>query len=281
MSLPNAVFVPAIWSASVLRAFEKATVFGSCLSRAYQGDAVKGNTVKVPKIADVAIRDYTLRTPVTYDNVDGSTIDILIDQQSYFGLKCEDIERTQAAPAFLDAATAAAGYALRNKIDVYTAGILAAGAGIVTDLGTASVPLSIKAADVVGLFALLGQKLTEANVPQAGRWAVVPAWLHKKIVLAKVERDTPNSSIVSDGYVGRFLGFDILVSNNCPVATSNYSLLAGVADCGTLITQINDTETLRDSAQFGDLVRGLCVYASKVIQPSVLAKAIVTEGTES
>lgn len=281
MSLPNAVFVPAIWSASVLRAFEKATVYGACLSRAYEGDAKVGNTVKVPKIADVAVRDYTLRTPVTYDDVDGSTIDILIDKQSYFGLRCEDIERTQAKPDFLNAATAAAGYALRNTIDVYTAGILDAGAGITTDLGNSTTPLSIKAADVVGLFALLGQKLTESNVPNAGRWAVIPAWMMKKIVLAKVDKETPNSSIVSDGYVGRFLGFDILVSNNCPKSGVNYSLLAGVADCGTLITQINETETLRDPDQFGDLVRGLAVYSAKVLQPSVLAKAVITETAES
>jgi hypothetical protein len=280
MALPT-VFIPEIWSASVLRAFEKASVFGSCLSRAYQGDAVKGNTVKVPKVADVAIRDYTTRSAITYDNIDGSTVDILIDQQSYFGLKCEDIERTQAAPDFLDAATASAGYGLRDKIDIYTAGILDAGAGILTDLGTTAAPLSIKAADVWGLFALLGQKLDEANVPHGGRWAVIPPWLHKKLVLAKVEKESPNSSIVSDGYVGRFLGFDLFVSNNVLKTGVNYSLLAGVADCGTEIVQINETETLRDPAQFGDLVRGLCVYTAKVLQGSVLAKAVVAETAES
>ena len=273
--------IPEIWSASVLRAFEKATVFGACLGRSYMGDAVKGNLVRVPKIAAVAVKPYVMGTPIVYDALDASTVDILIDQQSYWALKTESIEVTQAAPDFLSAATASAGYALRDTIDKYVAGILAAGAGIVTDLGTALAPLSIKAADVWGLFAIIGQKFDEASVPHAGRWAVIPPWLHKKLVLAKIEADTANSSIVSDGYVGRFLGFDLFSSNNVPVAASKYSLLAGIADCGTLISQINRTEGLRDAGQFGDLVRGLSVYAAKVLQPGVLAKAILTEGDEA
>lgn len=274
--------IPTIWSASVLRAFEKASVYGSCLSRAYQGDAIRGNIVKVPKVADVAVRDYTMRTAITYDDIAASTVDILIDKQSYWALKCEDIEKTQAAPDFLAAATAGAGYALRDTIDKYTAGILDAGAGIVADLGTTAAPLSINSGAIVGLFALLGQKLNEANVPQVGRWAIISPWLHKKLVLAKLEKETPNTSIVSDGYVGRFMGFDILVSNNCPVdGSSNTSLLAGVADCGTLITQVNETEAFRDPNQFGDLVRGLCTYTAKVLQGTVLAKAVVKESAEA
>lgn len=274
-------FIPSIWSASVLRSFEKSSVFGSVLSRAYQGDAKFGNVVKVPKVAAVSVRSYTMRTPITYDEASASTDDITIDQQSYWALKTEDIEKTQASADFLAAATKNAGYALRDTIDKYTAGILAAGAGITTDLGSSTTPLSIKSTDVVGLFAILGQKLTEANAPTDGRWAIIPAWLHKKLVLAKIEKETPNSAIISDGYCGRFLGFDILVSNNVPVTSSKYSVMAGVADCGTLITQINETEALRDPNQFGDLVRGLGVYTSKVLDGSVLAKAILSEAAEA
>ncbi len=273
--------IPEIWSASVLRAFEKASVFGACLSRAYEGDAIKGNMVRVPKIAAVSVKPYVMRSEIVYDDIDSSVLEVLIDQQSYWALRCEDIEKTQAAPAFLDSATAAAGYALRDTIDVYTADILDAGAGITSGLGTDITPLSIASGDVVGLFALLGQRMAESNIPPKGRWAVVPPWLHKKLVLAKVERETPNTEIVSDGYVGRFLGFDILVSNNVPNAAGNYSLLAGVADCGTMITQINETEALRDPKQFGDLVRGLAVYTSKVLTPEALAKAVITEAAES
>jgi hypothetical protein len=160
-----------------LREFEKAMVFGSCLSRLYEGEVKLGNTVKVPRIGAVSVRPYVKRTPITYDDVDSSTISIPIDQQDYWALRVEDIEKIQAAPDFLDAATRNAAYALADKADKYVAGILKAGAGVTEDLGTTAAPISIRSGEVYGLFALLGQKLTENNIPQVGRWLVAPPWL--------------------------------------------------------------------------------------------------------
>jgi hypothetical protein len=274
--------IPEIWSASVLRSFEKASVFGSCLSREYEGDARKGNVVKVPSIAPVAVKPYTLRTPISYDNVASSVQEIEIDQQSYWALKAEDIEKVQAAPAFLDAATAAAGYALKDVIDKYTASILDSGAGIVDGLGTQSVPIEFSdpTASPVILLATISQKMTEHNVPVQGRWIVIPPWFHKLILVDLLNKQTPNDKIISDGYVGQLVGFNIFVSNNTPVADGNYSVLAGVQSCGTLIAQINETEGMRDPAQFGELIRGLAVYAAAVLRPDALARAIVVQETE-
>jgi hypothetical protein len=281
--------IPTIWSASILREYEKATIFGSCLSRLYEGEIAKvGDSVKVPRIGAVSVRPYVKRTAITYDDVDSSTIDITIDQSDYWALRAEDIEKIQAAPDFLDAATRNAAYALADKTDIYAAGILKAGAGVKEDLGTTGEPISIRSGEVYGLFALIGQKLTENNIPQVGRWLVAPPWLYKKLVLARARKDNPNGDITTNAYVGRFLGFDVLVSNNCPFTTETidgepvrvFSVLAGIRDAGTLVHQITETESLRDPAQFGELVRGLSVYTAKVLQPSALALATIIEGEE-
>jgi hypothetical protein len=291
--------IPQVWSASILREFEKASVFGSCLSRLFEGDAKFGNVVKVPSVGSVSVKPYTVRTPITYDDINASTQDIPIDQQSYWAIRVEDIEKIQASPDFLDAATRNAAYGLRDLIDQYVAGILTAGAGITGEitpelpgsgtgitagvtnsLGTDSEPLEIRSGDVYGLFGLIAQALTMNNVPQINRWMIIPPWLYKKIILARVRRDIPNDALTSDAYIGRFLGFNVLVSNNVVNADEQYNILAGVADCGTLITQINETESLRDPALFGELVRGLAVYTSKVLRPNALAKAVVVEAAE-
>jgi hypothetical protein len=272
-----------------LREFEKATVFGSCLSRLYEGEIkMVGDTVRVPRVGAVSVRPYVKRTAISYDDIDSSTIDVTINHSDYWGLRIEDVEKIQSAPDFLDAATRNAAYALADKADQYVAGILKAGAGVVEDLGTAAAPISIRSGETYGLFALIGQKLTENNIPQSGRWLVAPPWLYKKLVLAKARKDIPNGDIVANGYVGRFLGFDVLVSNNVPYTTETidsesvkvYSVLAGIRDCGTLIHQITETEILRDPAQFGALVRGLSVYTAKVLQPTALALATIIEGEE-
>jgi hypothetical protein len=272
-----------------LREFEKAAAFGSCLSRLYSGEIAKvGDTVKIPRIGAVSVRPYVKKTAITYDDVDSSTIDITIDQSDYWALRAEDVEKIQAAPDFLDAATRNAAYALADKTDIYTAGILKAGAGVTEDLGTTAAPISIRSGETYGLFALIGQKLTENNIPQVDRWLVAPPWLYKKLVLARARKDTPNGDITANAFVGRFLGFDVLVSNNVPYTVETiddkpvkiYSVLAGVRDAGTLIHQITETESLRDPVQFGELVRGLSVYTAKVLQPSALALATIIEGEE-
>ncbi|MDR3123691.1 MAG: hypothetical protein LBU16_07940 [Treponema sp.] len=86
--------IPSIWSASILREFEKATVFGSCLSRLYEGEIKKvGDTVKVPRVGAVSVRPYVKRTPITYGDIDATTLDVVIDQSDYWALRAEDIEK--------------------------------------------------------------------------------------------------------------------------------------------------------------------------------------------
>jgi hypothetical protein len=269
--------IPAMWSASILRGYEKAAVFASLLSRLYSGDAKKGNVVKVPRIGAVSVRPYVLRTPITYDDIDSDTIGVTIDKQSYFGLRCEDIEKVQANADFLDAACKNAALALKDQIDTYTAGILNAGAGIV--LGETT---PVEVTDFLHLLALIGQKLTENNIPQAGRWVVIPPFaasaLAEKIALLQ----TANEKIIADAWLTRLSGFDVYVSNNLPVdGEGNYSVFAGTADCGTHIVQVDQTESIRDPQQFGDLVRGLAVYTSKILLPEALVKAVVTPPEES
>ena len=263
--------IPEIWSASILRGFEKTSVFTSCLSRLYQGDIRVGNVVKVPRIGAVSVRPYELRVPIQYDDIDSDTIDITIDQQTYFGLRVEDIERIQAMPDFLDAATKNAAYALRDTVDTYTAGILDTGAGIV--LG-ATTPIASN--DYLHLFNLVGQRLDEQSVPRVKRWIVIPPFVLAAIAEKIIALQIPNPSIIADAWITRAYGFDIFMSNNLPVNTDgNYSIFAGTSDCGTHLVQIDRTESIRDPNQFGDLVRGLAVYTSKVLLPEALVKAVV------
>ena len=277
--MPSGVIglIPEIWSASILRGYEKAAVFASCLSRMYQGDIKVGNVVKVPRIGAVSVRPYVLRTPITYDDVDSDTIDITIDQQTYFGLRCEDIEKVQAMPDFLDAACRNAALAMKDQVDTYTAGILDAGAGTV--LGE-SVPIADT--DYLRLFSFMGQKLDEQNIPRGGRWVIIPPFMSAALTEKIISLQTPNEKVISEAWLTRAYGFDIYVSNNLPVdSEENYSIFAGTSDCGTHLVQINNTESIRDPSQFGDLVRGLAVYHSQVLLPEALVKAIVEKPEES
>ena len=274
-------FIPKVWSASILRGFEKVSVFAGVLSREYAGEIQNvGDTVKVPMIGAVAVRDYQKRVPIQYDDVSGSTLDITIDQAKYFGLRTEDIEKLQSAPDFLDGATKNAAYAIANTVDKYSAEILANGAG--TKLyEDEPFPLNLptfKNNDdvVISLFTELAKNLDELNVPRADRYCIIPPSLVEALSLSVIKAGTPNETPISEGFIFRCAGFNILMSNNLPTDTDgNITVIAGTRSAATHIMQLEKIETLRDTEQFGDLVRGLAVYTSKVLLPEGIVTALV------
>jgi len=274
-------FVPTIWSASILRGFEKASVFTSCLSRDYAGEIKnQGDTVKVPKLNPVAVRDYQKGHPITYDEVTGSTQDIVIDQSKYWALKVEDIDQLQSAPNFLDGATLNAAYALRDTIDMYSAEVLTAGAG--TKLFTSD-PYAIVTAitnraddSIIDLFTTLAMELDQLNIPRAGRFCVIPPYVVKALSLSIIKAGIPNTAPISKGFITRIAGFDVYMSNNLVKDTDdNATIIAGITAAGTHIVQISKTESLRDQNKFGDLVRGLALYKTAVLMPEAIVTALV------
>jgi len=270
MSIQN--FVPHVFSASILRGYEKASVFGNIISREYSGEISNvGDRVRVPKIGPVEIRNYQKGTPISYDGIDGSYIDVVVDQSKYWALKAEDINQLQSAPAFLDGATKNACYALRDTVDAYSAEIITAGAG--TKLYETAAWAS---QDYVSLFTELAMNLDELNVPRSNRWVVVPPFVVKGLAEAVIKAGMPNEKPIAEGFVTRIAGLDVLMSNNLVTETNGDTrIIAGVREAGTHILQLTKTEALRDKDSFSDLVRGLAVYVTAVLLPPGMITALV------
>jgi hypothetical protein len=263
-----------------LRGYEKSSIFASCVSRDYAGEIkTKGDVVKIPKIGPVAIKDYVRGGPISYDEVDGSTLDIAVDQEKYWALKADDINQMQAAPAFLDGATRNAAYALRDTVDSYTAAILTAGAG--TKLFESSpyqidTPTAAGGDDVtINLFTTLAMTLDELNIPRGGRFVVVPPFLVKALSMSTIKAGMPNEKPIAEGFISRIAGFDVYMSNNLVTDTEGTKVIAGITAAATHILTISKTETLRDKDSFSDLIRGLAVYVSAVLLPEGVISALV------
>ena len=118
----------------------------------------------------------------------------------------------------------------------------------------------------------LKQKMTEAKLPEAGRWIVVPP-----LFIARLEKyllDKGNGSIfvpataeqaLRNGFSGRILGFDLYVTNKLPISgtgdAQKYNCIVGVGnEAVTLAQQITEIEPYRPEKRFGDAVKGLYVY---------------------
>lgn len=269
--------IPEIWSKSILRNFEKMSIFADVLNREFTSDLGTGDRVHIPRIAPVEVRDYDENTPLQYDDIQSSTVTLELTEQKYFAVKCGDIAKTQANAPFLSASTKNAAYSIRDTVDKYCAGILADNAGIT--MGSTATPIQITNGAAPGLLFDLGQKFNENNIPTSGRWIIVPPWYYKKLVLDGINLSaiSDTSKVYADGFLGRAHGFDIYISNNVPKDGLKYSIIAGTNESGSLVIQIDKVEELRDRDSFSSLVRGLAVFGAAVTQPTATARVIVAD----
>lgn len=263
-------FIPEIWSARILDNLNKAHVYAALCNRDYEGEIRNaGDTVHVNSLTDVTIGTYsgTLSTPQTLTTTDQT---LVIDQAKYFDFMLDDVDKAQALPGLIEKATQSAAYGLADVSDTYIAGIMATGGTAMT-----ATTVAITASNAYTNLVDMKVAMDKNNVPTNGRWVVVPPDYHGLLLqdprFVGYGNDF-NAQILQNGHVGRAAGFEIYVSNNAPVASSVYTVIAGVNAGCSYAEQLIETEAMRYQDAFADRVRGLHVYGAKVFQ----AKAIET-----
>ncbi|MGW7598122.1 N4-gp56 family major capsid protein [Streptomyces antimycoticus] len=276
-------FKPEIWNADLLVALEKSHVYAApgVVNRDYEGDIAQyGDTVHIVGLAEPTINTYTPHTDITIEDVDDTDSTLVVDQAKYFAFEVDDIEKRQSRDggAVLTEQARKAAYKLRDVVDTYVAGLMAAG----VDAGNLVAEQTISAAaDAYDLLVDLGVTLDEDNVPSEGRWAVVtPAFYG---LLLKDSRfiaagDAQGAMVRTNGIVGQAAGFTIHKSNNAPNgpgAGAGKLVIAGYSGALTYAEQINNTEATRKEKGFADIVKGLHLYGAKVVRPTGLAAADV------
>ena len=276
MSIDN--FIPEVWSTRLNQKLYDSLVFASCCNTDYEGEIRgAGDTVRINQVGDVTINSaYTPNsTSITPEALTDYQTTLLIDQTPYFAFYVDDVDKAQANANVMDGAMQSAAWGLRNHADEYIAALYG-------DAGYTLTSTAIDSTNVFALMATMGQKLTENNVPDEGRWAVIPPWIATKLALAKVLVTDAGAAAgaFTNGFQGRCAGFDVYVSNNVYVSSSTYYPLFGHRKAISFAGQITKTEAFRPEAKFADAVKGLFVYGAKVVYPNALVVATTTVGSE-
>ena len=275
MAITN--FIPEVWSAQLLSSLKKATIFGSpaVVNRNYEGEITdSGDTVKITSISRPTIATYTKdSTTISPETLTDAQRSLLIDQSKYFAFEVDDIDMRQSRDggALLMEAADEAAYGLADVADQFLAGLYA-GVDSGNAIGTTSVTT---AALAVSNLIALKVKLDVANVPQSGRYVVVPPWYHALLLGSDtfVRADASgNADTLRNGQVGRAFGFDVLMSNNCVNVTGDdYIVQAGHPMALSFAEQIVKTEAYRPESAFSDALKGLHVYGAKLVRPTAIA----------
>lgn len=290
-------FIPEIWSGKLLVKFYNSTVFGEIANTDYDGEIKnQGDTVHIRTLPDIVINDYQKGQDLDFQRPESPNVDLQINKGKYFGLIIDDVDAVQSDIKLMDKWADVAGQQMKIKVDTQIlAAVYAdahtknkgATAGLVSgaiNIGAAGAPVSLTKVNVLDYIIDCGLVLDEQNVPEQGRWIVLPAWacaMIKKSDLKDASLTGDGSSILRNGRIGMIDRFTIYNSNNLTAVTDTvqcWHSLFGHKLGLTFASQLTKMETLRAQTTFGNIVRGLNVYGFKVVKSEAIGDLYITKG---
>lgn len=315
----SGTFIPALWSGKLIEKFYDATVLAAISNTDYEGEIRnQGDKVIIRTKPTISISDYEAYQTLAIQAPSSNVVELDIDKGKYWNTILDDVMEVQADLNMLDMWADDASEQMKIAIDSdvlpnILAGIAATNVGetagrisINVDLGATgmttklyvvnkiippdgtTVP-NVKDTEVIELITRAGQVLDEQNIPESGRWMIIPAWMaamikNSELKDASISGDAEalgKTSIVRNGRLGIIDRFTLYLSNLLPFETVTeveWTIYAGHSHGLTFASQVSKVETLRAESTFGTLLRGLQVYGYKVVDGTALVGMIVTAG---
>lgn len=251
------------WAGTLQAIAQESSIIATLTDGKYKADASGSKIVRVCNIGTPSITNYVPGT-ITYPLLADSEIDILLNQKKVWSFGVDDIETSQTDIEYVNEGTTRAGNLMALTADKY-AWALYGDAGYQINDGVASPStgaLPVNSSNVVEVLQAATQYFDEHNVPIADRNLIVEPWFKNKMVLAKLNRETPlGDSVYMNGFVGDILGFKVYMSNQL---TAGHQLALS-SRAIAYADQINKVESVRLIDTFGDGVRGLFTFGAKTM----------------
>jgi hypothetical protein len=237
----------------------------------YEGEiSGQGDKVIIRTVPAVTINDYA--GTITTQELTTAKIEMLIDKAKYYSFKVDDVLAAQADINMLDGASTDASEGMRIAVETEVL------AGAVTGATTIGAQTDVTTANILENILTMSKQLDELNIPEEGRFIVLsPEYISmlKQSELRQAYLTGDATSPLRNGLVGMIDRFKVFQSNMVYKPASGgdagYThVLAGHPKALSFASQFTNTETVRMQDTFGDQVRGLKVYGSKVVTPDAL-----------
>ena len=302
----SGTFIPEIWSGKLIEKFYSSTVLAAISNTDYEGEiSSQGDKVIIRTKPTITIRDYEAGQSLLVERPSSNVVELLIDKGKYFNTILDDVMEVQADVNLMSMWSDDSGEQMKIVIDTdVLGGILGqpvaanrgATAGVISgdiNLGATTAPVALTArnpgageVEIIDLLLRMGQVLDEQNIPETGRWVVMPAWaatMIKRSELRDASLTGDGASILRNGRLGMIDRFTLYSSNLLPngshasLAAGEFAIYAGHSHALTFASQMTKMETLRSESTFGTIMRGLQVYGYKVVDGVALSQAVVTK----
>lgn len=289
----SGTFIPQLWAGKWLEKFYASSVLTQIANTDYEGMiSAQGDTVNIRQVPDIQIRDYTAGQTLVYERPDAPIVTMYIDKGKYFAPVIDDVIEVQSDLDQMDAWTTDSAEQMKIAVDRDVLGAIPVDTTIVArnkgltagaisqniNLGVTGTPVQLTKTNILDKLLDLGQALDEQNIPEVGRWVILPAWavaLIKKSDLKDAALSGDGTSILRNGRVGMIDRFTLYSSNLLTPVTDGsnrcFYIMAGHKVGFSFASQIVKVETLRAESTFGNILRGLKVYGYKVVKGEAIA----------
>ena len=264
-------FIPEVFSKLLQAKFYKKSILPEISNTDYEGEiSGQGDKVVIRTVPAVTINNYA--GTITTQELTTAKVEMLIDKAKYYSFKVDDVLAAQADINLLEGASTDAAEGMRIAVETEVL------AGAITGATTIGSQTTITAANILTNILTMSKQLDELNIPEEGRFIVLsPEFISllKQSELRQAYLTGDGTSPLRNGLVGMVDRFKVFQSNMVYTAASGADsgythVLAGHPKALSFASQFTNTETVRMESTFGDQVRGLKVFGSKVVTPDAL-----------
>ena len=264
-------FIPEVFSKLLQAKFYKKSILPEISNTDYEGEiSGQGDKVVIRTVPAVTINNYA--GTITTQELTTAKVEMLIDKAKYYSFKVDDVLAAQADINLLEGASTDAAEGMRIAVETEVL------AGAITGATTIGSQTTITASNILTNILTMSKQLDELNIPEEGRFIVLsPEFISllKQSELRQAYLTGDGTSPLRNGLVGMVDRFKVFQSNMVYTAASGADsgythVLAGHPKALSFASQFTNTENVRMESTFGDQVRGLKVYGSKVVTPDAL-----------
>lgn len=291
-------FIPEIWSGKLVENLYDASVLSDITNTDYEGEIKgQGDRVVIRTVPTGTVSPYVKGMNLQYTRLESPSIQLLIDKGYYWAYAVDKVDKYQSDVELLNRWAKESGEAMRIQLDTTVLSSIYADAhakntGLTAgfrsgdvNLGVTGTPLALTKTNVIEVLADVEQVLDEQNVPQDGRFIVLPAWactLIKKSDLKDSSMMGDGVSVIRNGRIGTIHSLQVFKSNLLTIVSdggkNSANCIFGHKMATTFATQIVETESLKAESTFGEMIRGLNVFGFKVVKPEALGNLYAYKG---
>ncbi len=288
---PGSARIPILFSGKLLAKFYDKATIANISTTDYVGELKNvGDRVVIRTLPSVTIKNYSKGMTLELEYPDSPAIEFQVSRAKYFNFALDDIDIKQSDMNWLDKLADDAAQQIKITIDtevfatIYTKahpknqGDAAGVKSGLFNLGKPGAPVTLTPDNIIDYIVDCKTVLDEQNVPEEGRWIVLPPLFTNVLEKAGLRKAMFTSSdsakgLVKGGYLTTISNIDIYESNllySVNDTTANkkcYYIPFGWKGCLVYVAQINKTEKYRPHNTFSDAMKGLIVYDFDIIKP--------------